>query len=260
MTSEATRLRVLIVDDELPARRRLERLLSRDPEIEIIGNCATGTEALRILQSQPIDLLLLDIQMPRLDGFALLEALAGERLPLVIFVTAYDQYAVKAFEVCAFDYLLKPYDEERFQQVLQRAKERIGDQRDGELRQQLRALLDRTELQPRALRRLVIKTAGRVFFLNTDEIDWIKAEGKYARLYVGQQSHLWRGAISELETQLDAARFIRIHRSTIINLERVKELRPLFHGEYEVLLRDGTQLTLSRRYRIRLQEAVGSSL
>jgi two-component system, LytTR family, response regulator len=254
MPPETPRLRVLIVDDELPARRRLERLLSRAQNVELIGNCASGTEALHILETQPVDLLLLDIQMPRLDGFTLLEQLPEP--PLVVFVTAYDHYAVKAFAVRAFDYLLKPYDEEQFQQVLQRAKERIGELRAGELQQQLRSLLDR----PKTLRRLVIKSADRVFFLNTDEIDWVKAEAKYVRLYVGQTSHLWRGAISELEAQLDGERFIRIHRSTIVNLERVQELRPLFHGEYEVILRDGTALTLSRRYRTKLQEAIGSSL
>ena len=254
MPLETPCLRVLIVDDELPARRRLERLLSRAQGVELIGNCAHATEALHMLETQPVDLLLLDVQMPCLDGFALLEQLPSP--PLVVFVTAYDQYAVKAFAVRAFDYLLKPYDEERFQQVLQRAQERVVELRESNLQQQLRSLLDR----PKPLRRLVIKTASRVFFLSTDEIDWIQAEAKYVRLYVGPTSHLWRGALSELETQLDGERFLRIHRSTIINLERVQELRPLFHGEYEVILRDGTTLTLSRRYRTKLQAAIGSSL
>jgi two-component system LytT family response regulator len=260
MTSELTRIRALILDDEPPARRRLERLLSRDHEIEVIGNCAGAQEAMAIIGEQAPDIIFLDVQMPRMDGFAFLEALETERTPLVIFVTAYDQYAVRAFEVCAFDYLLKPYDQERFDQVLRRAKERIRGQKDGQLSQQIFSCLKDFGLKPKSLRKLIVKTSTKVFFLNTEEIDWIKAEGKYARLYAGQESYLWRGAMSELEANLDSERFIRIHRSTIVNIERVKELHPLFHGEYEVLLRDGTRLTLSRRYRARMRQAVGSPL
>ena len=250
MTNIDAPLRVLIVDDEPPARRRLERWLRRDPAIEITGNCASATEALSCLAEQSPDIIFLDIQMPRMDGFALLESL--DITPLIIFVTAYDQYAVRAFEVSAFDYLLKPYDEDRFAQVLQRAKQQVHLQRQ-------QPLLPRQQTI-KTLRKLVIKTPQKVFLLNPEEIDWIKAEGKYVRLYAGQTSYLWRGAISELEAQLEAATFIRIHRSTIINIERVKELHPLFHGEYEVILHNGTQLTLSRRYRANLQQAIGSSL
>jgi two-component system, LytTR family, response regulator len=260
MTSERMRIRVLIIDDEPPARRRVERLLSRDPEIEVIGNCAGGPEALVIIGEQEPDIIFLDVEMPRLDGFEFLEAMCAGRTPLIIFVTAYDRYAVRAFEVCAFDYLLKPYDQERFDQVLQRAKERIRGQQDSELSQRVFPLLKGFALKPKSLRKLIVKTSSRVFFLNTEEIDWIKAEGKYARLYTGRESHLWRGAISELEAHLDSEKFVRIHRSTIVNIDRVKELHPLFHGEYEVLLRDGTRLTLSRRYRDRVWRAVGSPL
>ncbi|HYE73239.1 MAG TPA: LytTR family DNA-binding domain-containing protein [Blastocatellia bacterium] len=256
MDREEKSIRVLIVDDEPPARRRLERLLSRDSQIEIIGNCANVTEALSVIQKQTAELIFLDILMPQRDGFTFLESLVVNDKPLIIFVTAYDQYAVRAFEACAFDYLLKPYDDERFNQVLQRAKEQTRLVRN----QEMPSINKTTEPQHKALRKLVIKTSQKVFFLNTDEIDWIKAEGKYARLYVGRESHLWRGAISDLETHLDQERFIRIHRSTIVNIERVKELHPLFHGEYQVILHDGTELTLSRRYRSRLQEVVGSSL
>lgn len=250
MTNNDAPIRVLIVDDEPPARRRLERWLRRDSSLEMVGNCASAAEALAIIAEQMPDIIFLDIQMPRVDGFALLEQL--DATPLVVFVTAYDQYAVRAFEVSAFDYLLKPYDEERFAQVLQRAKQQLQLQRQQPL------LLRQSP--PKFLRKLVIKTPQKVFLLNTEDIDWIKAEGKYVRLYAGQASYLWRGAISDLEAQLEAATFIRIHRSTIINLERVKELHPLFHGEYEVILRDGTQLTLSRRYRAHLQQAIGDSL
>jgi two-component system LytT family response regulator len=260
MARELTRIRVLIIDDEPPARRRLERLLSRDYEIDVIRSCAGGPEALAEIGGQASDIIFLDVEMPRMDGFAFLESLNTERTPLVIFVTAYDRYAVRAFEVCAFDYLLKPYDQERFDQVLRRAKERIRGQKDGELSRQLFSRLGEFGLKPKSIRKLIVKTSTGVFFLNTEEIDWIKAEGKYARLYAGRGSHLWRVAISELEAYLDSERFIRIHRSTIINIERVKELYPLFHGDYEVLLCDGTRLTLSRRYRARVWQAVGSPL
>lgn len=260
MTSDVTRIRVLIVDDEPPARRRLERLLQDDSEIEVIGNCANAPQALAFVKTQMPDVIFLDIQMPGMDGFAFLQALQAQPPPLVIFVTAYDQYAVRAFEVCAFDYLLKPYDQERFDQVVQRAKSRIRAHREGNLSQQVSSLLKSFAQNPKALKKLVIKTPGKVFFLNTEEIDWLKAEGKYVRLYSGQQSYLWRGAISELETHLDSQGFLRIHRSTIVNVERVKELHPLFHGEYEVLLCDGTRLTLSRRYRARVEQIIGSQL
>jgi two-component system LytT family response regulator len=206
------------------------------------------------------DLLFLDVQMPELDGFAVLKELGNKRLPLIIFVTAYDTYALRAFDVCAVDYLLKPFDRERFDTALQRAKERLLTMKETDLNHRTLALLEELKAQSSHLERLVIKAGGRAFFLKTEEIDWIEAEGKYVRLHVGRASYLLREAMNNLETQLDPKKFLRIHRSTIVNIERIQELQSWFHHEYRVILRDGTELALSRSCRKKLAELLGSSL
>lgn len=255
------KIRALIVDDESLARERIRTLLEADAEIEIVGERADGREALAAIKSEAPDLLFLDVQMPEMSGFDVLEALTTEeRLPVVVFVTAYDQYALHAFEVHALDYLLKPFDRERFQKSLQRAKAQIEHERKGELGQRLLSLLADLKPEQKHLERLVIKSAGRVFFLRTDEIDWIESAGNYASLHVGRETHLLRETMNTLEAKLNPAKFLRIHRSNIVNVERIKELHPLFRGEYVVILRDGTRLTSGRAYRDKLQELLENSL
>jgi len=253
------KIRTLIVDDEPLARERIRTLLDSEPDMEVAGEYGDGRAAIAAIQEEQPDLVFLDVQMPEVDGFSVLEALADERLPAIIFVTAYDQYALRAFDVHALDYLLKPFDRERFQRALERARTQIGRERSGDITGRLLALLKDIKVEPKALERLVVKSAGRVFFLKTEEIDWIEAAGNYVRLHTGRESHLLRETMSALEARLDPDKFLRIHRSTIINIERIKEMHPLFRGEHVVILRDGTRLTLGRAYRDRLQELLGSS-
>ncbi len=258
-------VRALIVDDEPLARQRLRTLLKGESDIEIVGECSDGQEAVAAVRELQPDLLFLDVQMPVLDGFGVLEALGPEQLPAVIFVTAYDSYAIRAFEVNALDYLLKPFDRDRFRKALQRARSMIFKEGPGFTGEQLGALLEEShpERGPttgRPLERLVIKSSGRVFFLRTEEIDWIEAAGNYLRLHVGNDMHLLRDTMNNLEARLHTDKFLRIHRSTMVNLERVKELQPWFHGDYKVILLDGTELTLSRSYRPKLKNLLGESI
>jgi two-component system LytT family response regulator len=254
------RIRAVIVDDEPLARRRIKRLLAHDLEVEIAGECGNGKDAIDAIRSLNPDLLFLDVQMPEVDGFDVLESIAAAEMPFVIFVTAYDQYALRAFEVSAVDYLVKPFDRPRFEKALQRAKSRLAAERGGELNRQTLALLEELKARSSHIERLVIKAGGRAFFLKTEEIDWIEAEGKYVRLHVGKESYLLREAISSIEAQLDPKKFPRIHRSTIVNIDRVRELQPWFHNEYRVILNDGIELMLSRSCRKRLGELLGSAL
>ena len=247
-------IRALIVDDEPLARRRIRKLLARDAEVQTIGECANGYEALDAIDEEMPDLVFLDVQMPEMDGFAVLQRFDGERLPLVIFVTAYDQYALRAFDVSAVDYLLKPFDRKRFEQALRKAKSRLATS------ERTLALLEEIRAQSTHLERLVVKSGGRAFFLKTEEIDWIEAEGKYVRLHAGPKSYLLRESIGTLGAQLDAKTFLRIHRSTIVNMNSVGELQPWFNCEYRVILRDGTQLMLSRGCRKRLGEMLNRRL
>lgn len=244
-------IRTLIVDDEPLARRKIREFLKEDREIEVVGECGTGPQAVSAVRNSTPDLLFLDVQMPGMDGFAVLEELREERLPFVIFVTAYDKYAVKAFEVRALDYLLKPFHRERFARATERAKAQLRRPQN-DLTMQIRDLIQELRPQARYLERVIVKTAGTVFFLKTDEIDWISAEENYVRLHCGKASHLLREKISSLEAQLDPAKFRRIHRSTIVNIDRVQKLHPHSHGDCQVVLQDGTELILSRAYRDRL--------
>lgn len=237
-------IRILIVDDEALARERIRTLLDNDAEIEIVGECSSGAAAVEAIRAHRPDLLFLDVQMPRLDGFGVLQRIGTDRLPTTVFVTAFDEYAVRAFDAMALDYLLKPFTRERFQKALQRAKAHVRQERSGSFRRQLDGLLD--NLAKPYVQRLVIKTAGRITFLKVEEIHWIEAQGNYACLHAGKESHLMRRSLKKLGEQLDPARFLRIHRSTIVNVDRVRELQPLFHGEYAVILKDGTELTSSR--------------
>jgi two-component system LytT family response regulator len=253
-------IKTLVVDDEPLARERVMSLLQGESDIEVLGECRDGQEAIAAIQQLSPDLVFLDVQMPGANGFEVLSAVGADRMPMVIFVTAYDQHALKAFEVRALDYLLKPFDRDRFQSALQRAKASIEQQETGDLGRRLLALVK--DLRPAAPKtdRIVVKSAGRLFFLRADEIDWIEAAGNYARLHVGNDSHLLRETMNSLEGRLDAERFFRIHRSRIVNMERIQELQPWFNGEYVVILRNGTRLTLSRGYREKLQERLGKAI
>ena len=250
------KLRTLIVDDEPLARERLASLLSAEQDIEVVRQCRDGEEAVTAIQQLTPDLVFLDVQMPALNGFEVIEAV-GEKMPLVIFVTAYDQHALRAFQVRALDYLLKPFDRERFQEALQRARLHIQRDETGDLGRRLLALVkDLRRDQPKT-DRLVVKSGGRLFFLRAEEIDWIEASGNYVRLHVGTTSHLLRETMNSIEARLDPEKFFRIHRSRIVNMERIQEMQPWLNGEYAVVLRNGTRVTLSRGYREKLQERLG---
>jgi two-component system, LytTR family, response regulator len=231
-------IRTLIVDDEPLARKTIVDLLRTDPAISVVGECASGTEAIDAVRARRPALLFLDVQMPGCDGFDVIEQLGADSPQAVVFVTAYDQYALKAFEAEALDYLLKPYTDDRFFRVLARAK----------------SLLAQSKTESPALDRLMIKSAGRAIFLRTSEIDWIEAADYYACLHVGARSHLLRRSMADLERELDPRIFCRVHRSAIVNIARVRELRLDANGEYEVVLQNGMELRMSRSYREQLQK------
>jgi len=240
--------KVLIVDDEPLARQRILDLLKSEADLEVIGEARNGAEALDKIQSMKPDLVFLDVQMPEVDGFGVIQALGADEMPHVIFVTAYDQYALQAFEVNALDYLLKPFDQERFYLALSRAREHLGRE-DDPIADQIRQLLVDVKPEEERTDRLIIKSEGRIFFIKTEDINWIEAAGNYVTLHVGQEEFLMRETMAGMEAKLDPRQFIRIHRSHIVNIESIKEIKPWFNGEYHVDLKDGTQLTLSRKYR-----------
>ena len=258
--TNARSIRALVVDDEPLAREMIREMLAPDSDVEIVAECANGREAVDAIKSLRPDLVFLDIQMPELGGFEVLASFERESTPYVIFVTAYDQYAVRAFEVHAFDYLLKPFDNERFDAAWQRVKAQIKVDQSGEREQHILALLEELKSGPRHLERLVIKNGGRVFFLNVQDVYCIESEGNYVRVYDNQKGYLLRETISNLEEQLDPKQFRRIHRSAIVKIDRIKEMQPWFHGEYRIIMENGKELTLSRNYRQNFQGAVGNSL
>ena len=235
-----TPIGTVVVDDEPLARANIVSRLRTDPEILVLGECSSGAEAAKMVREMRPSLLFLDVQMPGCDGFGVLEALGSDVPPAVVFVTAYDQYALKAFEAEALDYLLKPYDNARFFRVLSRAK----------------ALLARRSAEDRGFERIMVRSAGRISFVRAEEIDWIEAADYYSGLHIGAKTHLLRRSMAELERDLDAERFCRIHRSTIVNLAQVRDLCLDPGGEYEVVLRDETRLKVSRGYREKLQAAI----
>ena len=254
------KIKVLVADDEPLARERLSGLLTQEPDIEVVGQARDGEEAVTAIHDDSPDLVFLDVQMPQMSGFDVIEAVGTDKMPLVIFVTAYDQHALKAFQVRALDYLLKPFDRERFKDALSRARKQLERDENGDLGRRLLALVkDLRRDQPKS-DRLVVKSGGRLFFLRTDEIDWVEAAGNYVRLHVGPGSHLLRETMNAIEGRLDPEKFFRIHRSRIVNMERIQELQPWLNGEYAVLLRTGTRLTLSRGYREKLQDRLGRAI
>ncbi|MBA3963172.1 MAG: response regulator transcription factor [Chthoniobacterales bacterium] len=248
-------LKVLIVDDEVRARGLIRKMLSGDKETEIAGECADGYEAVAAIKKSCPDLAFLDVQMPEKDGFAVLRELQGWDLPAIIFVTAFEQYAIKAFEVHALDYLLKPFDRERFLKVFQRAKREIHAQRRGEKNGRLSVFL--AAKNARFTDRIAVKHRGRILLLKVQEIDWIEAEENYVRLHTGAGSYLTRETLSGLEGKLDPKHFLRIHRSAMVNLERLTEIEPTFHGEYVLHLSNKQSVRLGRSYRENFFTKVG---
>jgi two-component system LytT family response regulator len=249
------KVRTLIADDESLARERLRQLLAGHPEIELIGECKDGREAVGVIQEKSPDLIFLDIQMPELDGFAVLGAINTEPMPIIVFVTAHDKFALQAFEVHAVDYLLKPFDRERFESALRRALEQVKHREQARSQAQA-AILAEVRAPSKPAERLSIKSGGRITILKTADIAWIQAAHNHIEIHEDKQSHLLRETISGIEQKLPPERFVRISRSVIVNVDRVKELKPLLHGEYEVTLQNGTRLTLSRRHRSKLPRLV----
>jgi two-component system, LytTR family, response regulator len=252
-------IRALIVDDEPLARERIRTLLLAEDDIEVVGECADGCSAISAIREAEPDLVFLDVQMPEVDGIGVIREVGAEAMPAVVFVTAYDQFAVQAFDAHAVDYVLKPFDEERFRTAVQRARQSLRSRSpDVDFDSRLAALLDDLR-RPRFLERIAVKTGGKIVFVRTEDMDWIGAEGNYARIHTGARTYLLRETMNMLETRLDPNRFLRIHRSTIVNTHAIVELEPLFQGDYVVVLRDGTRLTSSRGYRSNLQAFMSRS-
>src|SRR5688500_4363084 len=247
-------IRTLIVDDEPLARDRIKRFLRDEDDILVIGESGNGTHAIEAIRTHAPDLVFLDIQMPEKNGFAVIKSLGVQRLPTLLFVTPSAQSALQAFDVHALDYLLKPFNRERIRRAVARARQHLEHKKLGNLDERLNSLIADLRAEKKYLERLVVKSVGRVFFLKTDEIDWIEAAGNYVKLHVGRDSHMIRETMNGIEAKLDPEKFLRIHRSTVVNIDRIKELHPMFSGDYAVILRNGTELALSRNYRERFTE------
>lgn len=278
----ANKIRTLIVDSEAQSRRRVAKLLERDADVVVEGEIGSAAEAVRRIAAERPDLVFLEVQLPEMNGFKVLESVGGGHLPAVVFVTAFDQHALQAFEVNAVDYLLKPFDEERFWRAVRRAKSEIVRRQTDALSEKLAHLLQHLQstlpesartaeagaavADPGAVQetvtrdRILLRSGGEIYFVKAEDIDWIEAEGDYMKLHAAGRVHLLRETMGNLEARLDAKRFIRIHRSTIVNIDRVKKLSPSFAGEYVVILGDGTKLRLSRGYHDRLQEMMRAAL
>jgi len=243
-----SKIRVVIVDDEGPARRKIKRFLAGQPDFEIVGEADTGIDAIETIRSEKPDLVFLDVQMPGLDGFGVIAELDTEPLPLIVFTTAYDQFALRAFEVHALDYLLKPFDQARFKTVLERARQLLQLTRKDDLNEKVFRMLEELRGRPRYAERLLVNSNGRSLLLAVDRIDHIEAARNYVNIHTGNESYLLRGTVEGIYQKLDPSKFIRANRSAIVNVESIKELQPWFHGEYRIVLKDGTEISWSRRY------------
>ncbi|MGQ0538972.1 MAG: LytR/AlgR family response regulator transcription factor [Gemmatimonadaceae bacterium] len=247
------KVRCLVVDDEPLGRERIISLLRSEPEAEVVGERDTGRAAVRAIIELAPDLVFLDVQMPELDGFGVLAALPPPNVPAVIFVTAHDEYAIRAFDVHAQDYLLKPFDRDRFHLAFARAAQRLrGEHSRGADKRLLALLTERDRQQPRRAR-IPIRSAGSVFFLPVDDVDWLEAADNYVRIHAKGETHMVRQTLQHMERTLPADMFVRIHRSIIVNVERIREIQPWFGGEFVVLLRNGAKVHTSRSYRSRLE-------
>jgi two-component system LytT family response regulator len=259
---------VLVVDDEAPARQRLVDLLRGEPMVGTILEAKDGVSAVAAIEERRSDLVFLDVQMPELDGLGVMDAVGPEAMPLTVFVTAYDQHAVQAFEANALDYLLKPFSDERFEATMTRVRSRLDERSLHEFGQRLMRMISAEPQAPRRLDRLVVKSGGATRFIRVVDIDWIEAAGVYVNLHVnhlsGQQAGgkeiLYRSSLAELEERLDPVRFIRVHRSTMVNIESILQLEPISHGEFDVVLRSGVRTRISRNYRAQLEQRLGQSL
>lgn len=258
-TRDTRRIRALIVDDEALARKRIKSLLAKDPGIEVIGECSDGQIAVEAIRALAPDLVFLDVQMPVMNGFDVIRSIGSEQMPAIIFVTAYDKYALEAFEVHAVDYLLKPFNRARFEKTVTHAKTLVDRLQGGAFNGQLLTLLGSLQRKHEIPERFMIKSAGRIVFLRAEDIDWMDTVGNYVRLHAGRDSHLMRETMNGMELKVDPQKFLRIHRSTMVNIDRVKELQPWAKGEYLVIMRDGTRLNMSRRYRERLHKLLSKS-
>ncbi len=257
-------IKILIVDDEPLAREYIRQLLKDESEIEIVGDAGNGRAALSLITQRKPDLVFLDVQMPEMSGLELLKQLESATASLfaIIFTTAYEEYAIRAFEIHALDYLLKPFDDRRFAQAVRHAKARLNHwQNEQPLESaQISEMLENIDEKPQYLERFLIKSNGKIVFLKTKEIDWIKSDDKYVYLYFGKSSHLVRQSLSQMKTQLEPKLFVQIHRSAIVNVERIKELQPMFNGEYNILLENGAEVPLSRNYKSKLFDLLGKPL
>lgn len=258
--SEPSAIRIIVADDERLARQKLLLLLNLEAKVQVVAECQDGRQTVSAIRNLRPDLLLLDIQMPELDGFEVLGKILPEEMPVVIFVSAYDQYAIRAFEANALDYLLKPFDQERLHHAIEKARSELSKTRDSEITHRILTMLSQIAPVPiPALQRddrLVIKVNGRVVFLDLDSIDWVEAAANYVRLNVGKESYLLRETLGGISERLDANKFVRIHRSTIVNVKKIRELVPVNSGEYVVILKNGKELSCSRGYRAELQGIV----
>src|SRR5689334_11194086 len=254
------RICALIVDDEAPARQRLRDLLAKDDRVGAILEAENGIAAVQIIQNSKPDLVFLDVQMPELDGLGVVEAVGAEHMPLTVFVTAYDQHAIRAFEANALDYLLKPFSDERLEATMARVKSRLDERSVLEFGRRMLRMVSAEPAEDRPLDRLVVKSSGSTRFVRVAEIDWIEAAGVYANLHVGGKELLYRAALNDLAAKLDPLRFVRVHRSAIVNIESIVHLEPISHGEFEVILKDGSRPKISRTYRSQLEKRLGQSL
>src|SRR5271157_3775455 len=257
--SIAMSIRVLLSDDESLARERLRSLLQEEPDLEVVAECGDGKTAIALIKQEKPDLVFLDIQMPEVDGLGVVAALQRDHLPLTIFVTAYDRYAMKAFEVHALDYLLKPVGKERLSEALDHARKQLQHPSEGLFQRRVLDLLGDLDSRQKAPQRIVIKADAEIVCLKPGEIDWAESAGNYVCLHVGGNTHILRETITSLEGRLGPRQFLRVHRSTLVNVDRIKTLRPSLYGDYSILLRDGTKLTLSRGFRENVLKRLGTA-
>jgi two-component system LytT family response regulator len=254
------KIRALIVDDEPLARSKVRALLQKDPEVVIVDECGDGESAIAAIRKHSPDLVFLDIQMPECDGFEVLQAVGPGHIGSVVFITAHNQHALRAFEFHALDYLLKPFTASRFMETLARAKAQLHTESPEDMKNQILSLLGDIQSPAAYITRMVVKSGSRVVFIKVGEIEWIEAAGNYVTLHVGSANHLIRQTMNDVESRLDPAQFLRIHRSTIVNIESIREMQPLFHGDFAVILKNNTRLTLSRNYRDRIPRDLSSTL
>jgi len=252
-------IRSVIVDDEAVARRRIRRLLAGEKDIEVIGECSNGLQAVSLIETERPDLLFLDVEMPEMNGFELLMQLDRSVLPVIIFATAFDKYAVRAFESHALDYLLKPIDSERLQSALDQTRSHLHQEKSADANREILAMLSELQKQKGRLERIVVKKPGRAFFVKLASVDRFEAADNYIRVHAGPDTHLIRETMSALEARLDPNKFVRVHRSTIVNVDRIKEIHSLFQGRQVIVLHNGDKVTLGRNYRARLDRLLGNT-